>query len=336
VTTRREVPLTGDTLAWVHSEISEIKSRLAIVAQAAEQSRGLSTSAADAAHQLRSALTQFDGIGPALMHVQDDLRSLRELLARSQDDINQLRHSRDEAERRALEESEVFRQDKNHYARRFSDIERAIELWLERQQQAEEHNRRTMDIASQFPVRLEPIESALGEIESGQSRVFTALSRIDQEIQRLSGQLVALQNEDLTQRERVTSNAEMLRRLETELEGLRAETNRIGRIDDRLELVQAERTRHNERLNEIAAELNTIDGRLNAHDERAALTEARMSGYQDDLRQLREKLQVEREQLGAYLNNMRDLQADFRKREASALEKEIKDLRARPFDVQPE
>lgn len=336
MTARREIPLPGDTLAWVHSEIAEIKSRLSIIAQAADQSRGLSTDAAETAQQVSASLAQFDGIAPALMHVQDDLRSLRELVARSQDDINALRHGRDEADRRASEEYEVFRQDKNGYGRRFAEIEHAIEVWLERQQQAEEHNRRNMDMTSQVAVRIEPLENALLETDTSQSRIFTTLSRVDQELQRISGAVLGLQNEDQTQRERITTSAEMLRRLEYEIEAVRAETNKITRIDDRLELVQAERTRHNERLNDISTELQTIDTRLNAHDERSALIEARMGSYQDDLRKLRERLQYEREQLTTYINNLRELQGDFRKREIVALEKEIKDLRGRPFDLQSE
>ena len=336
MTTRREIPLTGDTLAWVHAEISEIKSRLAIVAQASEQSRGLSADASETSHQVRTALSGFDGIGPAIMHLQDDVRALRELLSRSQDDVNQLRHSREESERRSLEEAEVIRQDKNDYGRRFAEIERAIDVWLERQSQAEEHNRRNLDMVSQVAMRIEPIENGLAEADTSQGRTISTLSRIDQELQRISGVVLALQSEDQTQRERVNSTGEMVRRLESEIEVVRSESNKITRIDDRLELVQAERTRHNERLNEISAVLNTIDGRLNAHDERAALIEARMSSYQDDLRKLREKLQAEREKLGLYLSNLRDMEADFRKREIAVIEREIKDIRGRAFDVQPE
>ena len=336
MTTRREVPLTGDTFAWVHSEIAEIKSRLSIVAQAADQSRTLATDAADTAHHTRTALTQFDGVGPAIQHLQDDLRSLRELLARSQDDINGLRQSRDEAERRMLAESEVTRQDKNDSGRRFSDIERNIELWMERQAGAEEHYRRNLEAASQLAMRIEAIESQISETDTSQSRTISTLSRIDQELQRISGSVLALQSEDNSQRERFNSAAEMLRRIETELELMRVETNKIVRIDDRLELVQAERTRHNERLNEITAELSKIDARLNENDERVSLVEARIMSYQDDLRKLREKLQIEREQLGSYMSALREMEADFRKREITALEKEIREIRGRAFDVSPE
>ena len=145
-----------------------------------------------------------------------------------------------------------------------------------------------------------------------------------------------MQSEENTQRERHNTTGEMIRRLETELELMRAETNKIIRIDDRLELVQAERTRHNERLNDITAELAKIDVRLNDNDERSALIEARIMSYQDDLRKLREKLQTEREQLGSYLQGLREMQADFRKRDITAIEKEIREIRGRAFDVSPE
>ena len=336
MTTRREVPLSGDVLAWVHAEISEIKARLALVAQAADQSRNVASDAADTAHQVHSALGQFDGVGTALLHAQDDLRALRDLVARSQDDINQLRHGREEFERRFQEESEVVRQDKNGYGRRFTDIERALELLPERLQKTEEHSRRNLDMISQLSMRIEVLENEIADNETSQSRTISTLSRLDQELTRLAGSMMALQNTDVTLEERVGSNAEMLRRLEASLEVMRAETNKITRIDDRLELVQAERTRHNEQINAIMASLNTVEGRLNAHDERSSLIEARTSAYQEDLRKLRENLQVEREQLGAYLNGLRDLTADFRKREIGAIEKEIKDLRARTFNVEPE
>ena len=336
MTTKREVPLTGDTLAWVHTELSELKSRLAIVQQAAEQSRSLSADASEGSHQLRTALSQFDGIGTAVQHMQDDVRSLREHLARAQDDIHSLRQTREETERREASEVETARQERNDIGRHFSDIERFIESWAERLGGAEEHNRRTLEMASQLTMRLETIEQMLTETDSSQSRAISTLSRMDTELQRLSSGVLALQSEDNTQRERISSSVEMLRRLEVDIDTLRTEANKISRIDDRLELVQAERTRHNERLNEITEELAHVDDSLNQGDERASLLEARMTGYQDDLRKLREYLQLELENLSKHLGALRDLEADIRKRQIVALEKEIRDIRGRAYDVTQE
>jgi chromosome segregation ATPase len=336
VTTRREVPLTGDTLAWVHTELSEIKARLSLVQQAAEQSRTLATGAAESSHQVRNALSQFDGITGAVAHLQDDLRATRESLVRSQDDIHSLRQSREEIERREVAEAERLRQERNEIGRRFGDIERYVENWPERLAGAEEHNRRTLEIASQLTMRLETLEQMLTETDSSQSRAISTVSRIDAELQRVSSAVLGLQSEDNSQRERINSSFEALRRLESELESVRSETNKISRIDDRLELVQAERTRHNERLTEITEELDAVDNRLGQADERASLLEARMSGYQDDLRRLREHLQQECETIAGYLSGIRDLEADIRKRQIVSLEKEIRDIRGRAYDVTQE
>ncbi len=336
MTARREIPLDADTQAWVHSELMELKARMGVVQQAAEQSRNLATDAADTSHQLRAALGQFDGLPQAMQHLQDDFRAIRELIARAQDDIHSLRQSRDEVERQDAIDSERLRQERNDIGRHFTDIERQVEHWDERLEGAEEHTRRSVETQSQLAMRLETIETLLGENDSAQSRASSTLSRVDQELQRISGAVLQLQNEDNTQRERINSNVEMLRRLEIDLEALRTEANKISRIDDRLELVQAERTRHNERINEITEELAHVDDRLNQGDERASLLEARINSFQDELTHVREGLEQEHENLASYLGGLRDLEADIRKRKIVALEKEIRDIRGRAFDTSQE
>jgi chromosome segregation ATPase len=336
MTTKREVPLTGDTLAWVHNEIGEIKSRLALVQQAAEQSRGVAADASEKANQARTRIDQVESFGSALSHLQDDLHAVRELLVRAQDDIHSLRQSREEIERRALADAERVRQDKNEIGRRFADIDRQIEGWQEQLASAEEHNRRNLEGVAQIAMRLEAIEAEHAETQTLQSRTFTTLSRMDQEVQRLSGAIANLEREDDVGRERTAGAVEMLRRLEGEVEALQSEANRISRIDDRLELVQAERTRHNEQINEIMALLAKVDNRLNEHGERLSLTEVRMNKLQDDLRGLKERLQLDREQIGAYLHALNELDADMRKRQIIALEKEIRDVRGRALNFAEE
>lgn len=336
MTTRRELPQSGDVLTWIHSEVTDIKGRLSTLAESADQSRLIASDALESTHELRKNLSQLDGIGPVLMHMQDDLRLLRDVLARTQEDVGALRQAQVDTEGRVHEVAELQQREHNTLTRRFTDIERSIEAWKERQDQAEESSRRHLDILSQVAVRIEPLESALLETDTSHSRILSALTHVDQEIQRLSGAVLNLQNEDAAQRERVGSTAETLRRLENDIETVRVETNKISRIDDRLELVQAERSRHNERMSEVSAELNGMENRLNALTERSALIEARISGYQEDLRSLRERLRDEREQLAAYLSNLRDMETDFRKRQLVSIEKEIKDIRGRAFDVQPE
>ena len=336
MTTKREVPFAGDTLAWVHNEIGELKSRLALIQQATEQGRGLAADAAEKANQARSKVDQLDAYATAIVHLQDDLHAVRELLTRSQDDIHSLRQSREEVERRALADAERVRQDKNELSRRFSDLERQIDGWEEQLASAEEYNRRNLEGIAQLIMRLEAIETEHAESDTLQSRTFTTISRMDQEVQRLSGAIGDLQREDDVGRERATSAMEVLRRMESEIEAVRSETNRFSRIDDRLELVQAERTRHNEQINEIMANLSKVDGRLNEHSERLSLNEVRMNKLQEELRATRERLHLDREQIAAYLHSLSEIEADMRKRQIIALEKEIRDVRGRALNFAEE
>jgi chromosome segregation ATPase len=329
MTTRREVPFTGDVTAWVHNELAELKARLALVQQAAEQSRNVASEAADTANSTRMRVDQVEALANSTVHVQDDLRTLRDAIARTQEDIHVLRQSRDELERRILSDQERVRQDRNEVAHHFTDMERQIEGWREQLTAAEEHNRRNLEVAAQLTMRLEALESQHTDTVTQQSRFQTHIARIDQELQRLSATAVVLQRADDEQRERSSSALEALRRVEAEIEAVRAETTRYTHIQDRLELVQAERTRHNERLNDIAAELHTIDVHLTEHDEHNQLVEARISGYQHDINGLSQRLQDALDKVSAYLHSMAELEGDIRKRQIIALEKEIRDVRSK-------
>ncbi len=332
MTTRREIPIVSDSLGWVHSELAEIKSRVALAQQAAEQSRALAADASDKAQQVRTDLDQFAGLDNALAHLQSDASTSREQIVRTQDDIRLLNQSREEMERFVLAEAERVRQDRNEIGRRFGEQERLLDSWVERFSGVEEMNRRNLELVSQLAQRIETLEANQLDAESLRSRTTTAISRIDGEIQRLTGFLDNLEREDTGHHERINTAFETLRRLENDIEAMRTETNRINRIDDRLELVQAERTRHNERLNELTQEMEQVESFITDQAERTSLIEARMTGYQEELRQLKERLRSDRETLTNYLQGLNDLAADIRKREIGGLEKEIRDIRGRAIN----
>jgi chromosome segregation protein len=336
MTARREVPFTGDTLAWVHNELAEIKSRLSLVQQAADQGRAVAADASEKALQSRQKVDQFEAQATALIHLQDEIHVVREQLVRMQDDIHSLRQSREEVERRVVADAERSRQERNEIARRFGEVERQVEAWQERLASVEEHNRRNLEMAAQLVTRFDALEGEHSELDTLQSRSQATISRMDQELLRISGSMASLEREDDVQRERSNTAIEMLRRLETDIDALKAETNRISRIDDRVELVQAERTRHNDRLNEITADMEKIDDRLHAQAERIALLDVRMGGYQEEMRHLKEMLAQDREQISSYVTGLRELESDIRKRQIIALEKEIRDIRGRALDFADE
>lgn len=328
MTTRREVPLTGDTLAWVHSELSDIKARLSIVQQAAEQSRALATDASEKAHSIRTKADQLDNHAVALFQFQEELRLMRDQLLRAHDDISSLRQTRDEAERRAIADSDRQLQDRNEIGKRFGELQKQIDAWQDRVTSFEEQNRRNLETASQLTMRLEALENDKDDMDVRQARVQAALSRVDQDINRLSSTISPLQREDEVNRERVASLAEMLRRVEADLDAVKAQTSRVDRMHDRVELIQAERTRHGERLNELTLAMEEVKTAFNEQAERLTLAETKMSTYLAELKKVDERMTSTREQIAMHVRSIADLQADFRKRQIAALEKESRELRS--------
>ena len=105
----------------------------------------------------------------------------------------------------------------------------------------------------------------------------------------------ALQREDEVQRERSNSAFEAIRRVETEIEAMRSETNRISRTR-RPPRTGAGRTHPPQRAPQRpdARKWARSKAHLNEQDERTALVEARMAGYQQELSGLKERLRDDR------------------------------------------
>jgi chromosome segregation ATPase len=329
VTTRREVPFTGDALGWVHSELAEIKSKLALVQQGSDQGRAIAADASEKANLLRTRLDQIEMQEAPLSHLQDELRLVREQLARVHEDINSLRNSREEFERRLFAESERARQDKNDSAKHLGEIQRQIDAWQERVGGFEEQNRRNLETVAQVKMQVEALENEQQASDKRSTRTQTILSRLDQDVARLTAAWPDLQREDDVHKERANSLNEMVRRLEDQIDALNTQLGRVDRIDDRLELVQAERSRHGERLTELTLEMDGLKEASAEQGERLALMDLRVQGFQDDVRQTNENLMRVRDEFIAYLRSVTEMETDFRKRAIAAIEKEMRDLRSK-------
>src|SRR5262249_26134236 len=174
------------------------------------------------------------------------------------------------------------------------------------------------------------------EMDAFHARLHSTLSRMDEEQRRISSVIPDLHREDVAQKERFQSLAERLSRLEGELEAIRTQMGRIDRIDDRLELVQAERSRHGERISELTLSIDRIHEMLQEQSEKAALIDARIAGYQDDIRSVDARLTEAREQNAAYLRGLAEMETDIRRRQIAALEREMRDIRSRGLSLAEE
>jgi chromosome segregation ATPase len=329
MTAKRDVDSAPDTLAWLHGELSQMKSRLALMQSQVEQGAGLASDAAEKAHSFSDRLGRLEALAAALGQLQEDSRQAKEQLLRLHSDLVGLRQAQDESAKRSLAASEKAREERNETSQTFADVRRQLDAWSERSANLEEQHRRAVEAAAQLSLKVQALEAERDAQAARHTRMQALVSHLDEESNRLSSLSEALRRADEGLSERAQSANEALRRLEGELDGLKAQVNRIDRIDDRLELVQAERSRHGERLTELTLQLERLETGQAELAERATLIEARMTGYQEELAGLAEELARFRDQVGAHFRAVAAMEAEFRKREIIALQKETREIRSR-------
>jgi chromosome segregation ATPase len=337
VTTQQErVAARQETLDWVHRELATIKNAMGLLQQRMDQAAGLAVDSADKTDQLRLRVDRLEIQVKAIEVLQEDLRTTRDQVDKLHDALGGLRQLAEELSRHRQEDVDRLGEERNQTVHRFADQERLLETWREKIIGFEEQHRRGVEAAAQLALKIEALENESGAQAVRHSRLRNSVGRMDQEVSRLSSALEGLIQEDEVFKERLHGANEFLRRLESEADSLRSQINRIDRIDDRLELVQAERSRHGERLMELTSGLDAVNSGQYEQDERSSLLEARLANFQTDLRGLDDKLDAFREQLAVYLRAVNQSEGDFRKRGIAALEKEVREIRGRAIDFAEE
>ena len=336
MTARHEQGARQETLEWVHRELAAVKGSLATLQQRMDQAASLAVDSADKADQLRFRLDQIEVQVKTIPFLQEELRATREQVGKLHDELTAVRQLTEELNRHRQEDVERASDERNQIAHRFSELTRPIGAWREKVASYDEQHRRSIEAEAQLSLKLETLENAQSAEATRYARLRNAVGRMDQELTRLTGALETLIQEDEALKERLQSAGEFLRRLESETEALGTQIHRVDRIDDRLELVQAERSRHGERLTELTNAIQEVNATQFDQTEHTSLLEARMAAFQNELRGLDDKLNDFREKLAGYLRGTNQSEGEFRKRNIAALEKEVREIRGRAVDFAEE
>jgi DNA repair exonuclease SbcCD ATPase subunit len=324
--------LRGETVEWVHREIAEVKNQIALLIQRMDHTAGLASDTADRGDRQRQRIDYLETQAKAIPVLLEELRAGRDTTSKLHDELVALRQAVEELSRHRVEDVTRLADERNEITRKFSETVRMIDAVREKISGYDEQHRRALEASAQAALKLEAIINEQAAQATRHSRLRNGVTRMDQELTRISTALESLIQEDQTLKERVQSVGEFLRRLEGEAEALRGSVARIDRIDDRLELVQAERSRHGERLTELTNAIADINAAAFEQTERTSLIEARMGAIVSDINDVDAKLNDFREKLAVYLRSITKSEGDFRKRNIAALEKEVREIRGRSID----
>lgn len=314
-------------LGWVQDQLHLVKAQLGKVQHQMDQTQAM---ALDAVEKLRAQEAALNGVlaqSNALAPLQDELRQVKDLLARLQEQQVQTRNQSDELARQRAAEVERERVERSDLLRRLGDLEHEVESWLERQSGVEEAARHYQEGVALSNLRLEALDRRLEQVESKASRSLEAANRVDQEMSRVDATLMELAREDEVQAERARVALEAARRLEGDVSADRRDLAGLNQLSERVELLRVERQRLEDRLAAAEESMEELRSLLAKQEQLIGVLEGRTQGYHGRLESLRDELLRNRQQLVEHLRKLSTGQERVKKRQIGDLEREIQELK---------
>ena len=325
-----------NTLAWLQDQFHLLKAQVGKVQHQIDQTQAMALDVSDKLRQQETAVAEVSSQASAVAPFQEDLRQLKDVVARLQEQHVQLRGQLEETIRQRMTEAERDRVGLSDLRRRAEDLERNVEGWLDRQSGIEDSARRYQEGITLANLRTENIEQTLELLEGRASRNLEATNRIDQEISRIDAAIQGLEREDDLQSERARVALEAARRVEALVESEKRDLLALDQLSERMELLKVERQRLEERLALAEEEMNDCRNLLSRQEQLVGVLDGRTQGYLGRLEALREEILRHREQFIEHLLKLSSGQERLKRRQIEELEREIRELKTHAIGLTEE
>src|SRR3990172_1549782 len=250
------LPLTG-TVRWLEGEYHELASQLAQARQSLEQwsvlTRSLQDQLTSVEDTLASALSQLT----RLARVEEEVRQIKELLARLEASHVQDRDQGQLALHRHEEELERERQARMELEHRLEFTSRDWEGTRAKLPGLEETDRRHQDWLSQLQQAVEEKQRQAEILDSKIARNAEALRRWEAELSRLDLELAGLRKQDEMELGLSRLVADQMRKVEEMGAGTAALEELIQTVAGKIDLERANRARLEEQVAKMAARVRS-------------------------------------------------------------------------------
>ena len=328
---QRQQAAVNDVLAWLEDELRETKAQISRLRQDADQTSGRLSeltsgvrAAEDGAKSVTARLDEMPQFAHLIAQVRDTLLVEQEESAADERRLTEgLRIQQIEAER--------LRQELNGTYRRIELLERAIEGWggrFERLDEADHHLQEAITLLRQ---RYDEIDHRQESAEAHAARDTDSLKRYEHDLGRLATEIERLHRQDALAGERSQISAEMTKRLGERIDGLAAEVASQADIFEKLDLLQVELHRIENRL---AAAERVDEGQrdqLDDHQRSFGLLEGKDRGFSERLSHLQEDLVSYRAQVAEQFQRLHQSLDRQKRRQLEDLERDLRELKLSAF-----
>jgi chromosome segregation ATPase len=320
-----------DVLAWLEDGLRETKSQLLRL----EQSLELNGSRIE---EFTGKLHAVEDGTSAVARRLGDFNSWAAQIAQLHQGVAQIEEHAREAERRFSEalrvqqqETERYRLELNGALRRIELLERQVEGWGARFENAEATIGRLQEALTLVRQRTEEIDRRHDTAELHQSRSAEALKRNEREIARLQSEIEQYGRNSDVVLERTQAFGEAVKRLEQQIDAVSAEVTGQRDIFERIDLLRAEMHRIEDRIAAGETQRDIDHQEIDDHQRLISLLDGKGHGFGDRLSMLQGELVAYRDLVTEQFNRLH-LTLDRQKRhQIEELQRELRDLQVNAF-----
>jgi chromosome segregation ATPase len=313
--------------AWLYDQINQLKAQAARFQQQGDQTQA---AVLDLNEKLRDAEARIREVSAKTMGLptmQEQLRQLSGLLDRIQDAEVLIDTKFELLERTAGEERTRDQGEKNDLFRRVQDLERRGENIAERQSSVDDAHRRFQEEVSRSHLQYQGLNGRIEAVEGRTGRNIEAITRLEQEHAELESAVRALRREDDVLAERVRLAHEVAQRIEADLQAQAEEYRVLPLIQERVELLRAERQRLEDRTSRLEETLTEGITRLERQEEVTSQIDARMKANDGRIDHVHGATLEFRRSMSDQLLKLNQMLERMKRRRVEELERDIKDLR---------
>ena len=324
---RMETVALESVVSWLEGEVRQSKAQQSLLQQQLEQLQAQIWDLTEKQHKAEDSLTSLSAVLRALPQLNEEVRQLRENLARLSERQTGMQALLEEMARQHQAEGERDRQERSEVVRRLDGVERLAEAWNTHLEVVEQTTARDHESVNFLRLRFETVERSLSDLEGKAARSLENDKRTEQEIGRLHSETEALRKQDEVFVERLQLVTQLASRLEETVgklqEGERARQEAIEKLD----LARAERQRLEERL--LGMEQMTEAQREKVEDQGRALSllDTRNQGQLERMAALQDQVGEYRQQvIEQYVKLLQTLEK-LRRRQIDEMEREVRELK---------
>jgi chromosome segregation ATPase len=318
---------SGQEIPWLYDQINQLKALNGRLQQQGDQTQAavldVNEKLRDAEARIREIVAKTMGL--PTMHEQ--LRQLSGLLDRIQDTEVLIDTKFELLERTTGEERTRDQAEKNDLFRRVQDLERRAENIAERQSSVDDAHRRFQEEVSRSHLQYQGLNGRIETVEGRTSRNIEAITRLEQEHAENESAVRALRREDDVLAERARLAHEVAQRLEAELQAQQEEYRVLPMLQERVELLRAERQRLEDRTSRLEETLTDGVTRLERQEEVTAQIDARMKANDGRIDHVHNTTLEFRRSVSEQLLKLNQMIERMKRRQVEELERDIKDLR---------